>query len=273
MAGMRGASRRSLRWLGPTVAGVVVSASLFLPAPAIDLRDGRSVMMEVERRARCDRQYSEGLVTVQEKGEVRKKAWRAWRSGWGAGAKTLVQFLEPPEVKGVGLLTLSHADRPDEQWFYAPAIDRDRRIAKQEKSTRFLGTHFTFEDMEERDIDDYEYALVGEETIDGVASYRVEARPLPRKDSQYTKLVFSVLGERFVLVRIEAFVGNEARRTFAGSDLREIDGVLSPLRWEVVDSKRGGKTVLELRNVRRTITVDPSLMTVQGMRTLHPPPR
>ena len=33
-------------------------------------------------------------------------------------------------------------------------------------STRFFGTDFSFEDLDERDVDQYDYVLLGEESID-----------------------------------------------------------------------------------------------------------
>jgi len=102
------------------------------------------------------------VITVEEKGKTKQKAWRSW-ARLGPEAKGLIQF-QDRGVKGVGLLTLSHANHPSEQWFYTAAIDRDRRVAKQEKSTRFLGTHFTYEDMEERDVAAYAYARLEDET-------------------------------------------------------------------------------------------------------------
>ena len=66
-----------------------------------------------------------------------------------------------------------------------PAIGRDRRIALQDRSTRFFGTDFSFEDLEERDVDQFDYRLTGEEPIDGAACWRIEATP-GRQVSQYT---------------------------------------------------------------------------------------
>jgi hypothetical protein len=239
------------------------------PPPAT----GREVMEEMDRRQRTDSQYSEGIVTVEEKGKVRKKAWRSWRKGWGAEARSLVQFLEPPEVKGVGLLTQNHADRPDEQWFYTPAIDRDRRIAPQEKSTRFLGTHFTYEDMEERALDDYDYELLDGQPLEGADCWRVEATPRPQKESQYSKLILWVHKDRFVTVMVEGFVEGRPRRVFRGSDLADVDGIPTVRRWELKDARREGRTVLELRNIRQKIEIPPEDLTLQGMRVIHEPSR
>ena len=233
-------------------------------------KDGRSVMEEVDRGRKTASEYSEGIITVEEKGKTKQKAWRSWRLGWGPEAKGLIQFQAPAEVKGVGLLTLSHAGRPSEQWFYAPAIDRDRRVAPQEKSTRFLGTHFTYEDMEERDLDAYAYTLLGDDTVAGAPCFKVEAVPKPDEASQYSKLVFWVLADRRVTIRVEAYVEGALRRTFEGSDVREIAGIPIVHAWSLTDTNRPGVTRLVVANVRVNPALAPSLFTVGSMKTIHP---
>jgi hypothetical protein len=64
----------------------------------------------------------------------------------------VIRFTAPPEVKGVTLLIVNHPDRSSDQWMWTPAIERDRRIAMQDRSTRFR-PDFSFEDLEERDVD------------------------------------------------------------------------------------------------------------------------
>jgi outer membrane lipoprotein-sorting protein len=239
-------------------------------ASSVTPRDGRAVMTEVDKRRRTASEYSEGIITVEEKGKTKQKSWRSWRLGWGPDAKGLIQFLEPAEVKGVGLLTLSHAGKPAEQWFYAPAIDRDRRVAKQEKSTRFLGTHFTYEDMEERDLDAYEYRLLGEDTSAEEPCFKVEAVPKPGEESQYSRLVFWVLRDRYVTIRVEAYVEGELRRVFEGSDVREVSGSPIVHAWILTDTKRPGTTRLAVANVHIDPPIDATLFTVVAMRTIHP---
>jgi outer membrane lipoprotein-sorting protein len=233
-------------------------------------KDGHAVMAEVDKRRRTASEYSEGVITVEEKGKTKQKAWRSWRLDWGPEAKGLIQFQEPAEVKGVGLLTLSHAGKPAEQWFYAPAIDRDRRVARQEKSTRFLGTHFTYEDMEERDLDAYTYTLVGEEPSSGSPCFKIEAVPKPEEDSQYSKLVFWVLKDRYVTIRVETYVEGFLRRVFEGSDVREESGIPIVHAWSLTDTKRPGTTRLAVSNVRMNPRLDGTLFTVAAMRTIHP---
>ena len=248
---------------------LVVFLAVALASP-VKPPDGRAVMSEVDKRRRTASEYSEGVITVEEKGKTKQKSWRSWRLGWGPDAKGLIQFQEPAEVKGVGLLTLSHAGRPAEQWFYAPAIDRDRRVAKQEKSTRFLGTHFTYEDMEERDLDAYAYRLLGEDTASGAPCFKVEALPKPDEESQYSKLVFWVLQDRYVTIRVETYVEGELRRVFEGSDVREVSGIPIVHAWSLTDTKRPGTTRLVVANLHINPPIDGTLFTVVAMRTIHP---
>ena len=233
-------------------------------------KDGHAVMAEVDKRRRTASEYSEGVITVEDKGKIKQKAWRSWRLGWGLEAKGLIQFQEPAEVKGVGLLTLSHAGKPAEQWFYAPAIDRDRRVAKQEKSTRFLGTHFTYEDMEERDLDAYTYTLLGEEVLSGATCFKIEAVPKPEEESQYSKLVFWVLQDRYVTIRVETYVEGSLRRVFEGKDVREVSGIPIVHAWSLTDAKRPGTTRLVVGNVHVNLPIGGALFTVAAMRTIHP---
>jgi outer membrane lipoprotein-sorting protein len=234
--------------------------------------DGRRLMEMLDGLQRTEDRYAEGLVSVENKGRVREKAWREWRLGWGAEAKGLVQFLEPAEVRGVGLLTIGHRERDEEQWFYTPAIDRQRRIARLEKSTRFLGTHFTYEDMQPQDIDEYEYRRLDDGERDGALCYRIEARPRPETESQYSRLVYWLPTEQLVILRSEAYVGGELRRTFQASEVRVVDGIATPHQWVVEDTQRSGRTTLVLRNVRYRLGLSEELFGREAMRVLHDSP-
>ena len=118
--------------------------------------------------------------------KVSKKSWIYDRIGSYGDSKAIIRFTAPAEVKGVALLVVNHPDRSSDQWMWTPAIGRDRRIALQDRSTRFFGTDFSFEDLEERDVNQYDFKLTGEEAVDGAACWRIEARPREGKVSQYT---------------------------------------------------------------------------------------
>ena len=79
-----------------------------------------------------------------------------------ATARCVLRFTAPAEVKGVALLVVNHpGPRRRTNGCGRRPSRRDRRIALQDRSTRFFGTDFSFEDLEERDVDQYDYACLG----------------------------------------------------------------------------------------------------------------
>ena len=123
----------------PRITYFFVSALLVLltAAHAFAADKALEIMKEVENRALTDSQSYEGAIDViDSRGKVLNKSWHFWREGNRGNSRALVRFDAPAEVRGVGLLTMNHAGRNAEQWLYTPSIQRDRRIAPQEKSQR-----------------------------------------------------------------------------------------------------------------------------------------
>jgi len=136
--------------------------------------NARQIVEEVQKRTDAKSQRYEGLLQVFDaKGKISDKRWTFDRLGSHGDSKSVLRFMAPAEVKGVALLVVNHPDRASDQWMWTPAIERDRRIALQDRSTRFFGTDFSFEDLEERDVNQYDYALLGDETVDGASSWKV----------------------------------------------------------------------------------------------------
>ena len=121
-------------------------------------------MEEVQRRQHSDSQHYEGTLEVIGSGSrIATKRWVFERLGVFGNSKGMLRFTVPAEVKGVGLLIVNHPDRASDQWMWRPNIGREQRIALQDRSTRFFGTDFSFEDLEERDVEQFDYKLLGDE--------------------------------------------------------------------------------------------------------------
>ena len=135
---------------------------LFSLACPLFAQDARQIVQEAQRRGRSNSQRYEGVLEVTSAdSKVTRKSWQTWRLGSYGDSKAIIRFTAPAEVKGVALLVINHPERSSDQWMWTPAIARDRRIALQDRSTRFFGTDFSFEDLEERDVDQFDFRLLG----------------------------------------------------------------------------------------------------------------
>ncbi len=238
-----------------------------LGVSALAAQDARQIVEEVQRRGRSTSQHYEGsLQVIDARGRVAEKRWRYDRRGSHGASKVVLRFTAPAEVKGVALLVVNHPDRASDQWMWRPAIARDQRIALQDRSTRFFGTDFSFEDLEERDVGQYDYRMLGEEAIDGAPCWRIESRPKQAKSSQYTLATLWVRKETYTFTQIENFIRDKLVRRLKYLDLERVQGIWTARRLEMTDLRRNSRTILKLEKLQYNAAVKEDDFTLQALR-------
>lgn len=241
--------------------------ALLMATAAGAAEDARQIVAESQRRGRADSQRYEGsLEVISANNKVTKKRWQSDRLGSYGNSKAVIRFTEPPEVKGVALLVVNHPDRSSDQWMWTPAIGRDRRIAQQDRSTRFFGTDFSFEDLEERDVEQFEYKLDGEEAIDGAVCWRIESKPKQGKSSQYTSARVWIRKDNYVPVQYENYTKDKLVRRLVERDIQNIQGIWTARLLEMTDLGRNSRTILKLENVHYNVPMKDDDFTVQALR-------
>jgi hypothetical protein len=248
---------------------LILAAFLFLLAavPAHASDKAREIMKEVENRALSESQSYEGAINVIDaRGRVLNKSWHSWREGNRGNSKVLVRFDTPAEVRGVGLLTLNHAGRNAEQWLYTPAIQRDRRIAPQEKSQRFMGTDFTNEDMEERAIEDYEYTLMGEEQFSGQPCYKIKAVYRDRQNTKYAHIQLWIRKDIVATVHAEFYSSGKMSKTLRWDDWKQIQSIWTPHFVEMKDLSRRSTTRIRSSNVKYNIKFETEWFSLRNLK-------
>jgi hypothetical protein len=227
----------------------------------------REIVAEAQTRTDVKSQRYDGLLqTFDASHKTTEKRWAQDRLGSHGNSKTVIRFAAPAEVKGVALLIVNHRDRASDQWMWTPAIERDRRIALQDRSTRFFGTDFSFEDLEERDVDQYDYRALGEEPIDGSPCWKIESIPKQTKSSQYTKSVVWIRKDTYAFARIESFVKDEVVRRLNYTNLSNIQGIWTARELTMTDLRRGSHTRLALDKVEYNLPLKDESFTLQAIR-------
>ena len=230
-------------------------------------QDARQIVQEAQRRGKSNSQRYEGVLEITPAdSKVTRKSWQTWRLGSYGDSKAIIRFTAPAEVKGVALLVVNHPERSSDQWMWTPAIARDRRIALQDRSTRFFGTDFSFEDLEERDVDQYEYRYTGEETIDGAPCWRIEARPKQSKTSQYTLSRTWIRKDNYVAALYENFVKDQPVRRLQQKDIQNIQGIWTARTLEMTDLRRKSRTVMRLEKLEYNVPLKEDEFTIQALR-------
>ena len=242
------------------VALLMVSAAAFA-------QDPRDIVEQAQKRTTSMSQRYEGTLKVMnKKSKVTEKRWNFERIGSHGDSKSMLRFSAPAEVKGVALLVVNHPDRSSDQWMWTPAVGRERRIALQDRSQRFFGTDFSFEDLEERDTNQFDYKLLAEETLDGAACWKIESRPREKKVSQYTYSHLWVRKDNYVVVQIENFKKTELIRRAKYSNIQRVQNIWTAHNIEMFDAKEDSRTVLAIEKLQYNLPMKDEDFTIQAMR-------
>jgi len=239
---------------------------LLLLAAAAAAQDARQIVEESQRRGRANSQRYEGVLEVTAaNSKVSRKSWQSQRIGSYGNSKVIIRFTAPAEVKGVALLVVNHPDRSSDQWMWTPSIGRERRIALQDRSTRFFGTDFSFEDLEERDVDQYDYRLTGEEAIDGAPCWRIESRPRRGKTSQYTLSRAWIRKDNYVPAQYEHLVKDQVVRRLHQTGIRNVQGIWTACVLEMTDLRRNSRTMLRFEKLEYNVPMQDDAFTVPAL--------
>ncbi|MEM9226467.1 MAG: outer membrane lipoprotein-sorting protein [Verrucomicrobiota bacterium] len=104
------------------------------------------------------------------------------------GDKRLINFDHPRDVKGTAFLVFTHKVGNDDRWLYLPALKRVKRISSSNQSGPFVGSEFSYEDLNSQEVEKYEYKYLRDEVYEGKDCYVLERYPVD-EDSGYQRQI------------------------------------------------------------------------------------
>jgi outer membrane lipoprotein-sorting protein len=191
------------------VAWPALLAATSLTAGDDPVSQGREIFAEVSARnsGYGDQQASVTMQLRRKSGATTTRVMNmATLEVANDGARTIVSFNNPVDVKGTEVLTYTHSTADDEQWIYLPAFKRVKQISDANKTTSFMGSEFTYEDLNSLNIQlpKFDYRFLRTEELDGTPCQVVERVPRYAR-SAYKRQVVWVDRARSVVLKIEYY--------------------------------------------------------------------
>jgi outer membrane lipoprotein-sorting protein len=115
-----------------------------------------------------------------------------------SGGKALTRFTGPPDLKGTGVLVLGRG----QMYIYLPQYGKVRRVASHTTAQGFMGTTFSYDDMNAGKYADVYTADVTSEG-DGVVSMTLTA--IPDSGAPYARAEMTVDTQMFVPLQMKYF--------------------------------------------------------------------
>jgi hypothetical protein len=245
---------------------IVLLLAAAIPALA---QDGRQIMQEVQKRQHSTSLRYEGTVrtyggTARTTAEMEKhtlvKRWTFTRLGDFGNSKAILRFTGPADMKGVAMLIVNHPDAASDEWTWRPNGGHEQRVSIGDRASRFFNTDFSFEDLEERDVDQYDYTLTGE----AGGQWRIDVHP--RKMSQYTHTYFYIDKTNYTLNRTEGYNKKGAVRVMEYRDYKQVKDIWTPSAVLIQDLIAKSRSVVTIEKADYNMPVKDEDFTVEALR-------
>ena len=120
--------------------------------------------------------------------------------------------------------------------------------------------------IEERDTDQFDYRLLGEDTLDGAICWKIESKPKQKKVSQYTYSHVWIRKDNYVIVQIENFNKSDMVRRAKYSNVRLVQNIWTAHNIEMFDAGRMSRTILTIEKLQYNLPMKDEGFTIQAMR-------
>lgn len=270
---------RNLFAFNHLVYGLTITVLFSAAAQAAEM-SAYEVMRKVDTRYDGDSSIGEfTMVLIDRRDRQRTRNLRIYSKDYEADSKTLSLFESPADIRGTAYLNFKWDDtnRDDDSWLYLPALQRVKRLASSDTSDSFMGSDFTFADINGYEIDWFDYSFVNEsEVIDGHEVWVIEATPKPEfkqraeEATGYSKMQTWIRKDIFVQVRGQAWElkGNRIKY-FNSSEIELIDDIWTTKRLQAISTRNGRQehaSVLQISSINYNVEVDDSTFSTESMQ-------
>ncbi len=251
-----------------------VGASLFITPTLADDANARAIMEKVD--ARDDGATIEQdmlMVLIDKNGNQRVRDLKSYSKDFGADEHKILFFKSPSDVKNTAFLTYDYDDptKDDDQWLYLPALKKVKRIPSADKSSSFMGSDFSYFDMTDRDLEDYDYKLLKETKVRGHDAWMIEALPRNQKvidESGYKKSIGIIRKDNYMVVRAINFMMNGKKKYLDLKKIHKQDGIWLVDEMTMTTKKAKEtihKTILKFSNIKLNQNIDDDMFTTRRL--------
>ena len=234
--------------------------------------DGERIFAEVSKRDRGygDQQASVAMQLKRKSGAVTTRLMDiAILEVPNDGTRTVVTFNSPLDVKGTKVLTYSHEAADDEQWIYLPAFKRVKQISDANKATSFMGSEFTYEDINSLTVQlqEFSYRFVKADELDGTACTVVERVPRYAR-SGYKRQLAWIDTSRYIVLKVEYYDTKDVllKTLTLGKFRQYLDTLWRADEMVMTNHQSGDTTLLAWSNYRFKTGLNPNDFSATALK-------
>jgi hypothetical protein len=208
-------------------------------------------------------------IVESDKGEKREMQFSARsRRHQAPLSKSIVRFIAPADLAGTSFLQVQKSDGDDDRYLFLPELKRSRRIAGKTRKNSFMGTDFSYADMDRRDLRDSVADNVGAEKLGKYDVWKVVAKP-NGSEAVYGKIEVWVRQDNFVPLKWMMYsASGTLLKTMTAEEVKRIDGRWFITKSLMVSHQDKRQTRLILDQVKPTDSIPDDEFTVRTLEKI-----
>lgn len=222
---------------------------LVFPMSAVS-QTAREIMEKTDQRDDGNTSISESvMILIDKKKQQRIRQLKSYRKDYGKDSKSVLFFITPADVRNTAFLTFDWDDesRDDDSWLYLPALRKPKRIASNDKSGSFMGSDFTYSDLNGVQIEDWDYKFSKkkEAKVDGFDTWVIEGYPKKSKKKEvikrtgYLKTKTWIRKDIFMAVKAQFWVKKGKKIKYLKvKNISKVDGIWTAHEVQMTTTKR-----------------------------------
>lgn len=171
----------------------------------------------------------------------------------------VMKFLAPADIRGVGFLVLAD----DQMYLYLPEFRRIRRIASHNKTERFMGSDFSYEDLGTGGFARFYDAELKNENDE---TWHLELTLKPGAEKPYSRLELWVDKRSHLPRRYRLYDKSGELWKEAIQEISQISSYWIPVRITMKDIKAQSQTVLLMEDIEVNIGLEDEIFTQRFLR-------
>ena len=211
------------------------------------------------------------ITLVDKNGKTRNREIASYTMKDGTTDKPVLVFKTPRDVAGISYLSYDYPDKADgstvdsDSWIYLPAMKKVRRVSGSSKDDDFQGTDFTYDDLGNRNLSKDNFAILGEEKVNGADCWILEAKAKDSK-AKISRRVSWVDKKTFVTYKGEYYdKQNRLQKTLICENIKQIKGYWTTQKMTMTNVQSNHKTVYEVNNLKYDEKINESYFTVSAL--------
>lgn len=232
-----------------------------------DVETAKDIAYKVyNRKTPTDGESDMSMTLINSKGSKRERNLHQYFIDLGEVEKQIMFFVTPADVKNTSFMNWSYteAGKADDQWLYLPALKKVKRISSSSKDNDFMGSDFTYEDMEKRSPERDVHKLLRTETFKGEEVWVIQATPI--EEEQYSKKIAWISKEKNAPLKIEFYdEDDELLKVLTILKIEKIGEYWIIVKQEMHNEQKNHKTEISLTNVKVNTGISESKFTQRAM--------